>query len=326
MHSDNRKIFTQGAILDLDSLGPGDLRLDSLLSTLPHWRQHGTTEPEEVEQRLRGCEIVITNKVVINAAAMAANPQLKLICVAATGTNNVDISAAKHLGISVCNVVNYGARSVAQHALMLMLNLATNAQKYSQSAINGHWSQSPFFCLLDYPIVELAGKTLGIVGFGAIGRQVAALGQALGMDVIISARTTATAIATSRYRFEDVLAQSDVISLHCPLTDETRHIINARTLGQMKPSTFLINCARGGLIDEGALAQALRQGSLAGAGLDTLSQEPPASDHPLLAADIPNLIITPHSAWASREARQNLVNILAGNIQAFIEGRPQNRV
>ena len=315
-----------GVILDAASLGPEDLNLSPIMSAIPNWQVFDATGPEDVLARVAGHPLIITNKVVINADTMAANPQLKLICVAATGTNNIDIKAAMALGITVCNVTNYGPNSVAQHALMLMLNLATNAGRYSRDATNGHWSKSPFFCLLDYPIIELAGKNLGIVGYGVIGQQLAKLGAALGMNLLISARPNETEVRADRVSFERALAESDVLSLHCPLTQENEKMINSDTLAQMKSSAFLINCARGGLIDEPALAAALRAGKLAGAGLDGLSQEPPSADHPLLATDIPNLILTPHSASGAREARQNLVNIIADNIAAFKAGAPKNCV
>ncbi|MBB3169287.1 2-hydroxyacid dehydrogenase [Simiduia aestuariiviva] len=316
----------QGVILDADSLGPADLDLSGLLNSLPHWHCFDSTTPAQLSAHIADAEVVVTNKVVLNADTLRRHPQLKLICVAATGTNNVDLAAARAQGITVCNVVNYGPRSVAQHALMLMLNLATRAPDYSRSATNGRWSQSPFFCLLDHPIVELAGKTLGIVGYGVLGQQVAQLGSALGMNTMISARPGSDTVPAGRHPFDDVLAQADVLSLHCPLTETNHQLINARRLARMKPSAFLINCARGGLIDELALAEALRQGRLAGAGLDVLSQEPPPADHPLLASDIPNLIITPHTAWASREARQNLIDILADNVRAYLAGQAINQV
>ncbi|UTA48689.1 2-hydroxyacid dehydrogenase [Simiduia sp. 21SJ11W-1] len=326
MATPTRSAPTRGVLLDADSLGPEDLNLAPLLATLPHWQCHGASAPHQVHERLLNAEIVITNKVELNAELLARLPKLQLVCVAATGTNNIDLDAAKRQGITVCNVVNYGPRSVAQHALMLMLTLATKMPAYSQAAVNGQWSRSPFFCLLDYPIMELAGKTLGIVGYGVLGQQLAQLGRALGMEVIISARPGSKEVPEGRVAFHTLLASADVISLHCPLTEATAKLINAATLAQMKPGALLINCARGGLVDEPALAAALRAGTLGGAGLDVLSQEPPPADHPLLAGDIPNLIITPHTAWASREARQNLVDILTNNIQCYLSGAPVNRV
>ncbi|AFU98624.1 2-hydroxyacid dehydrogenase [Simiduia agarivorans] len=316
--------LTHGVMLDGDSLG-NDLNLKDLRATVPHWDWHPNTQPAQTAERIRQADIIITNKVVLDRALLAQAPTLKLICVAATGTNNVDLAAAAERGICVSNVVNYGPASVAQHTLMLMLNLATRAFDYQRAATDGRWSRSPFFCLLDYPIVELAGKTLGIVGYGTLGKKVGALAQALGMQVLVSARPGQPP-TDGRVAFDELLAQADVLSLHCPLTPDTQHLINRDTLAKMKPGALLINCARGPLLDETAVADALRSGQLGGAGLDVLSQEPPSPDHPLLQPGIPNLIVTPHTAWASREARQNLVNILTGNILAFSRGQPRNRV
>lgn len=317
----------RGVILDGDSLGPGDLDLSALLSTLPQWRQYPSTAPQQTAARIADADVVVSNKVVLDAAAIAQATQLKLICVAATGTNNVDVAAAHRREIRVTNVAGYGVASVAQHTLALMLSLATQIPRYGAAVARGDWSRSPFFCLLDYPIVELAGRTLGIVGYGAIGRAVAGLAGALGLQVIISARPGAdTTPSSERLPFAEVLASADILSLHCPLTEATAQLINARTLAQMKPGAFLINTARGGLVDEPALAAALKRGHLAGAALDSLSIEPPPADHPLLAGDIPNLLITPHCAWGSRPARQRLVEELVKNIQAFKQGVPRNLV
>lgn len=315
--------LTRGVVLDLDSLGPSDLNLSALRQCLPQWSEFASTEAHQVIARAAHAQVIITNKVVIDATAIDACHDLQLICVAATGSNNVDLQAAAARGIRVCNVRNYGPQAVAQHALMLMLNLATHAFDYNRDACNGRWSKSPFFCLLDHPIIELAGKTLGIVGYGAIGQQLAKMARALDMNILISARPDAGTIATDRVAFDDVIASADVISLHCPLTPATQQLINAERLAQMKPTALLINCARGGLIDEVALAQALRSGQIAGAGLDGLSVEPPPAAHPLLA-DIPNLIVTPHSAWAARESRQRLVDILTANINGFKTGNLPN--
>lgn len=311
-------------MLDGDSLG-NDLDLTTLRATLDQWDWHPNTGPDQVAERIREAEVIITNKVVLDRAVLSQAKALKLICVAATGTNNVDLKAASDLGICVCNVVNYGPASVAQHALMLMLNLATRAFDYHRAALDGRWSQSPFFCLLDFPIMELAGKTLGIVGYGTLGENVATLARALGMQVLISARPGHAATG-ERVAFDELLARVDVLSLHCPLTPETHQLINRQSLAKMKPGALLINCARGPLLDEQAVADALRSGQLGGAGLDVLSSEPPSPDNPLLQPGIPNLIITPHTAWASREARQNLVGILTHDIRQYLAGQPVNRV
>lgn len=316
----------RGVILDIDSLGPDDLDLSPLLDTLPDWQEYANTLPEETAERIAQADVVVTNKVVLTDALMQQAPHLTLICVAATGTNNVDLEAAKRHGITVTNVAGYSTHSVSQHTVGLILSLANQLPCYFQAVHQGKWSQSPFFCLLDYPIVELAGKTLGIVGYGAIGQQVAKISDALGMQVLISARPGSTEIPTGRTAFEEVLRQADVVSLHCPLTESTNKIIDAKALSQMKPDAFLINTARGGLIDEEALAEALRQGALGGAALDSLSAEPPPPDHPLLTGDIPNLLITPHCAWGSQQARQKLVDEVGENIRAFLSNTPRNRV
>lgn len=316
-----------GVILDCDSLKPDDLDLSLLLATLPQWKQYGATTPENTLERIADATVVVSNKVVLDRKILQQTPQLKLICVAATGTNNIDLAAAQQYGITVTNVSGYGVNSVAQHTLTLMLSLATRLPQYSQAVADGKWSESPFFCLLDYPIIELAGKSLGIVGYGAIGQAVARLANALNMKVLISARPGAETVKLDeRLVFDDVLAQADILSLHCPLTEQTSQLINARRLAQMKPGAFLINTARGGLIDEAALAGALLSGHLAGAALDSISIEPPPHDHPLLTANIPNLLITPHCAWGSQPARQRLVNELAKNIEAFKRGELRNTV
>lgn len=309
----------RGVVLDLDSLGPADLDLGGLWACLPHWQQYGSTRPEQTAQRVSQAQVIVTNKVVIDDAIMAQAPALQLICVAATGTNNIDLEAARARGIAVRNAVNYGTDSVAQHALMLMLALSTQLPGYGEDVRAGRWSQSPFFCLLGRPIRQLSALTLGIVGYGTLGQRVAELARAFGMRVLISARPGQPA-QTDRPAFDDLLAQVDILSLHCPLTTQTDKLINPRSLALMKPGALLINTARGGLIDEPALASALRSGQLGGAGLDVLSVEPPPADHPLLAPDIPNLIITPHCAWASQPARQQLVDQLCRNIAMPLNG------
>ena len=316
----------RGVILDVDSLGPQDLDLAPLLATLPTWQCHALTSPAQTAARVADADIVITNKVVLDESLLAQAPGLRLICVAATGTNNIDVAAAHRRGIGVTNVAGYGVGSVAQHTLTLMLSLATQVPRYAAAVTRGDWSRSPFFCLLDYPIVELAGKTLGIVGYGAIGQAVASLARALDIEVLVSARPGTTNPSPGRVPFAEVLARADILSLHCPLTATTAELINAATLSQMKPGAFLINTARGGLVDESALVAALRGGQLAGAALDSISVEPPPADHPLLATDIPNLLLTPHCAWGSQAARQRLVGELVKIIEAFKQGTARNPV
>jgi glycerate dehydrogenase len=286
---------------------------------------HTCTRPELLAERLAEATVVVSNKVRLDAAAFAATPQLRLVCVAATGTNNVDLDAAQRHGITVCNVRGYATPSVVQHVYALLLALTTRLPDYQRDVAAGRWQASPYFCLLDHPIRELAGRNLGIVGYGELGSAVARLAAGFGMTVLVAQRAGGDAQA-GRLALADLLPQVDVLSLHCPLTPQTRGLIGARELALMKPDALLINTARGGLVDETALADALRKGKLGGAGIDVLSEEPPRADNPLLAADIPNLIVTPHIAWASREARQRVIEAIATNIRAFLAGTPVNTV
>lgn len=315
----------RGVFLDLASLGD-DINTQQLAQCDVEWAFYPETAPDQVDQRIADADIVITNKVVLTAEMISSAPSLQLICVAATGTNNVDLAAASTRKIPVCNVTNYGTASVAQHTFSLLLALTTQLAHYSRDAINGRWSESAMFCLMDYPVYELQGKTMGILGHGTLGQAVANIATAFGMKVIISERPGVAPVREGRVAFGDLLPQVDVLSLHCPLSPETERLIDADALQRMKSSAILLNTARGAIVDEDALADALRQGEIAGAGLDTLSQEPPPIEHPLLASDIPNLIVTPHSAWISQEARQRLTDQLADNVQAFLQGHPRNRV
>ncbi len=314
----------QGVFVDSGSLG-ADIDLDGIAATLPRWSFHEATAPEAVAERIRDAGIVITNKVVLDAAALTAARRLRLVCVAATGVNNVDLEAAASHGITVCNVTAYATPSVVQHVFALMLALATRLPDYHEAVRAGDWQRSRHFALLDYPVAELAGRTLGIVGYGELGRAVAAAAECFGLQVLIAARP-GTAPGPGRLALDELLGRVDVLSLHCPLTSHTRGLIGARELGLMKRNALLINTARGGIVDEAALAAALRNGDIAGAGIDVLDSEPPRAGSPLLAADCPNLIVTPHIAWASRESRQRLVAGLRENIEAFIAGRPRNVV
>lgn len=315
-----------GVFLDRDSLDPGDLDLSALQATLPQWRLHGATTAAQLAERIAESQVVVSNKVMLDEAAMAAAPRLRLIAIAATGTNNVDLKAAARRGIAVCNVRRYATPSVVQHVFALLLSLTRRLNDYQQAVAQGRWQQSGQFCLLDYPIGELNGRTLGIVGYGELGEAVARVaGQAFGMQVLLAQRPGAAA-RQGRIPLSELLPQVDVLSLHCPLTEATRGLIGAAELALMKPGAILINTARGGIVDEQALAEALRTGRLGGAGIDVLEREPPANDSPLLQGDLPNLIVTPHIAWASREARQRLADQLAENIRAFLDGRPQNLV
>ena len=320
-----------GAILDLDSLGAGDLDLSPVLGQPGiRWDLFGSTRPAELPERLRGAELVLSNKVRLGRDALRAAPQLRLVLLMATGTDNVDLEAAAERGIMVCNVRNYAAASVAEHTLGLMLALARRLPDYLESATDGSWSRSAFFCVHRSPIVELAGRRLGIVGHGVLGAAVARLAAALGMEVVLASLPghAQGPAPWPRMPLDDLLAASDLVSLHCPLTPQTRGLIAAREFALMKPGAFLLNTARGALVDEAALLAALRSGRLGGAALDTLDAEPPAEDSVLIAAarELPNLLLTPHVAWASREARQRLVSQMGEVIAAFRGGRSLNRV
>lgn len=310
----------KAVILDIASLGE-QVHLDSLRKAAPSLTEYSNTAPDQVAERIGDHDIVVVNKAKINADAIARCPQLKLIAVTATGVNNIDVAAARARGIQVANVTHYSTGSLVQHTFSLMLALTTRLIDYNNDVREGRWAQSPNFCLMDHPIRELAGKTLGIVGSGDLGQAVATVGKAFGMHVQIAARPH-TPYSPEEYLnrtpFYDLLPKVDVLSLHCLLSPETRELVGERELRLMKPDALLINTARGGLINEQALANALRERRLGGAGLDVLSEEPPVTPNPLLAPDLPNLVITPHCAWASREARQRLIDKTALNIRYFL--------
>jgi glycerate dehydrogenase len=311
----------RAAFLDYSSLDLGDLDPQPLKACFQHLELYPATAPEQVVERLQGLEVAIVNKVVLDATTLQACPSLKLILLAATGTNNVDLAAARAQGISVSNCQGYGTPSVAQHTLMLLLALATRLPDYQQAIAQGQWQRSKQFCLLDFPIVELEGKTLGLLGHGELGSAVARLAEAFGMRVLLG-QLPGRPARPDRVALEQLLPQVDALTLHCPLNEHTRHMIGAAQLELMKPGAFIVNTARGGIIDEQALAAALRAGHLGGAATDVLTVEPPVDGNPLLAADIPRLIVTPHSAWGSREARQRIIGQLADNAQGFFAGAP----
>jgi len=298
--------------LDQASLDQGDLDMQALHDSTSQLTLFAATAPEQVAQRIGDHQAVITNKVVIDERIMQACPQLQLILIAATGTNNVDLEAARRRGIGVYNCQAYGTPSVAQHTLMLMLVLITRFESYRQAVREGAWQRSSQFCLLDYPIGELSGRTLGILGYGELGQHVGHLASAFGMRVLVGSVPGRT--HPDRPALDELLPQIDILSLHCPLTDNTRGMIGAAQLAAMKPGSLLINTGRGGLVDEQALVGSLRSGHLGGAGFDVLTTEPPVAGNPLLEAQLPNLVVTPHSAWGSREARQRIVAQLAENL------------
>ena len=305
---------------------------DSLIADVPRpafaheWNEFGATAPAEVVARLQGATVAITNKVPLRAADLAQLPALKMVAVAATGTDNVDLAACRERGIVVSNIRDYSVVSVPEHVFALILALRRNLLAYRADVEAGRWEQSSRFCLLDHPISDLAGSRLGIVGYGALGRRVAQIGRAFGMQVCAASRTPVDEPEVEFMPLEALLRSCDVVSLHLPLTDQTRHMIGARELATMKKTALLINTARGGLVDEAALAEALAQGVIGGAGFDVLGKEPPAADNPLLKLRLPNFILTPHMAWASAGAMQTLANMLIENIEAFEQGAPRNVV
>lgn len=312
--------------LDFASLDQDDLQLEDLNTVFQQQLTlYRATSPAELLPRVQSAEVIISNKVLLDAETLQQCPQLKLILISATGTNNVDLEQARRQGVVVCNCQGYGTAAVAQHTLMLMLNLATSFVRYHQAVQQGQWQRSSQFCLLDYPIVELAGKTLGIVGYGELGQAVAKLAEAFGMQVKIAALANRPQSA-SRVPFAELLPQVDFLSLHCPLTEDTRDLIGPAEFAAMKNSAFLINCARGGIVNEAALAEALLSGQIAGAAMDVLSVEPPKQGNILLDLAIPNLILTPHSAWGSVDARQRIVQQMVENVIAFQQGQPIRQV
>lgn len=315
-----------GVFLDLDTVSrEGDVDLAPLRKVLTQLRTFAATPAEQVASRVADAEVVITNKVKLGAAALAQFPRVRLVCVAATGTNNIDLEAAHARGIAVSNVPAYSTLSVVQQVFAFVLALTQHLKEYEALLQQGAWRRAPQFTLLDYPIRELAGKTFGILGYGDTGRAVARVAEALGMQVLIVARNSADT-RPGRLPLAQLLPQVDVLSIHVPLLPDTRHLIGRAELARMKRDALLINCARGGIVDESALAEALRAHRLGGAGVDVLSEEPPVRGNPLLEPGIPNLIVTPHTAWATREARQRVVNEMALNIGAYSKGEKRNRV
>ena len=312
-------------ILDAYAANPGDLsweELQQLGDVTIHERC--PAEKEEILRRCRGAEIVLTNKVPFNREVLCALPDLKLIAVQATGYNIIDCICARELGITVCNVPSYSTDSVAQLVFAMILELCTGAKSQSMEVHKGEWSRSPDFTFFSCPMTELAGLTLGIFGFGTIGRKAAQIGHAFGMKVLYYSRSRKECDFASAVTQEELFRESDILSLHAPQTPETLHIINRENLRKMKKSAILINTARGGLVDSNALAEALNSNLIAGAGIDVLEQEPPPAEHPLLHAQ--NCIVTPHVGWATFQARKRLIKVLCGNVRAFLAGNPVNVV
>ena len=288
------------------------------------WIEYPETADDQVVERVREATIIISNKLSLGEPQLSNAAKVRLIAIAATGSDCVDLSYCRARGISVCNVRGYALNTVPEHVLMLMLALRRNLVAYRADMQRGLWNESKQFCLPTHELHDIRNSTLGIIGYGSIGRSTARLGESVGMHVLISEHKHATTIRAGRTAFEDTLGQSDVVSLHCPLTEQTRNLIGAAELQMMKRNALLINTARGALIDDEALIDALKSGVIAGAGLDVLREEPPRNGSPLLDLNLPNLIITPHVAWASRDAVQMLADQVIDNIEGFVAGTPKN--
>jgi glycerate dehydrogenase len=315
----------KGVFLDVETLDCGDLDRGLLQASLPQWQWYEFSERADIAGRIVDAGVVVTNKCELDRAALQQATHLNLIAVAATGTNNVDLAAAAELGITVCNIRDYASDAVAQHTITLMLNLLSSLPWYWQSVRNGDWSRSRQFCLTNRPIRQARGLNFGVIGYGVLGQATARLAAALRMNVLIAERK-GDAVRPGRVAFAEVIQNADVVSIHCPLSAHTECLIDTAVLNAMKPDAILINTARGGIVVERDLADALRRGVIAGAAMDTLSVEPPQPNHVLLAPDIPNLIVTPHNAWASRTARQAAMDQAAKVITAFVAGTAINRV
>jgi len=288
------------------------------------WAEYPATTPDQTVERLRNATIAITNKVQLQREVLEKLPQLKMIAVAATGVNNIDVECCRERGIVVSNIRNYSVDTVPEHVFMLMLALRRNLVAFRADLQNGEWQRADQFCLFTHPVRDLHGSTLGIIGHGAIGKAVEKIALAFGMKVLIAERKGAVKIRPGYTPFEQVLQRSDVITLHLAMTQQTRRLISAAEFALMQPGALLINTARGGLVDEAALLEALQAGRIGGAGVDVLEKEPPKEGHPLLDLNLPNFILTPHIAWTSRQAMQILADQLIDNIESFVAGRPQN--
>jgi glycerate dehydrogenase len=315
----------RAVFLDYDTVSNGDLDRSVFARAVESVEYFGTTEPTRIAERIGNADIVLLNKVKLARAQFQEAPKLKLIAVAGTGTDQVDLGAARERGIAVCNVRGYCTQSVVQHAWSMILSLTQHLPQFARLTMDGSWVKREESTLFAHSIRELGGCTLGVVGWGDLGRGVAKIADAFGMQVIVANRPRGVA-EPGRVDLAQLLQRSDVVSLHCPLTPATRGLLGARELALMKPGALLINTARGALVDSLALAKALKEGRLAGAGIDALAQEPPVDGDPLLDPDIPNLIVTPHIAWAAREARQRCLADMAANIEDFLRGGRRGRV
>jgi glycerate dehydrogenase len=323
----------KSVFLDFATLGPKDLDTTELLNELPGIDLHDYTTADNLCERIADAEVVMVNKIALDAPTLAGAKNLRIVCLAATGSDNIDIEAAAKHDIAVCNIRDYCTPSVVQHVFAMLLSLNQRLANYQTQVTAGLWESSRSFCLLEPAIRELHGKTLGLIGLGTLGGGVAGVARAFGMRVIASRlpwRSMAPASddgqSAPRIALEKLLPQSDFVSLHCPLNNDTANIIDAETLSLMKPSAILINTARGGLVDSAALLDALRSGAIAGAGIDVLDQEPPGADDPLINANLSNLIVTPHMAWSGIEARQRALDEMLENLRAFERGEQRNRL
>jgi len=309
----------KAVFLDYATVGSAELDISPLLKVLPGLKVFDNTAADEVVERIAGVEVIFANKVRLNRETLDQSGAVRFIGLTATGVDNVDLAAAKEHGVAVCNIKAYCTQSVVEHVFAVLLNLSHNISRYNQSVRAGNWQKASDFCMLEFPLRELSAMTIGIVGHGELGRGVEKIARQFGMSVLIARRQGHTDL-------QDLLQQSDVVSLHCPLTDETRGLIGAAELRLMKPDAILINTARGGLVDSEALVAALRSGEISAAAIDVLPQEPPVDGNPLLDYVGDNLIVTPHIAWGTIEARQNAIDESALNVAAFLAGEERNRV
>ena len=315
----------KAVFLDFATMGP-NLNIDGMRDLLPELKIFPVTEDHEVAERIQGAHFILTNKIRLNAELLQGAPELRFVGLTATGTDNIDLEAAQQHGVAVCNIRAYCTQSVAEHVFACLLSLTHSIGQYNAAVRRGEWQRADDFCLLSYPVRELSTMTLGIVGYGELGKGVEKIARSFGMQVIVSARPGSAIVNDGRISFEELLQRADVISLHCPLNDATRGLFGAAEFAKMRSDAILINTARGGLIDSAALVDALRAGDIAAAAVDVLPQEPPVDGDPLLDYDGANLLVTPHIAWATGAARQAAIDELVENIAAFLDGRERNRI
>lgn len=315
----------KAVLLDWATMGP-DLDITEMTTLLPDLEIYDDTDDDQMAERIAGAEIVLGNKVILSEELFDAAPSMRLIGLTATGTDNVDLDAAEQRGIAVCNIRAYCTQSVAEHVFGCLLNLAHNLGAYVTDVRDGAWQEADNFCMLTYPINELSAMTLGLVGYGELGKSVARIAETFNMDVIVAARPGSNEIPDGRVSMQELLQRADAISLHCPLNDTTRKLFGAAEFKAMKKTAILINTARGGLVDSQALADALRTGEIAAAAIDVLPKEPPIDGDPLLDYEGSNLMVTPHIAWGTLTARQGAIDELTANIAAFLDGKKRNRV